>query len=323
MTQQIITIIGGTGFLGRYIVKRLAAAGHTIRIISRHPDAALHLKTAGHVGQIVLASGDITNPDTLTGKLDYSHAILNLTGIMFEGGRQNFDALHAHGAEKLAQMAKSLGIKRFIHVSALGVDKAAGSAYARSKVLGEKAVLAAFPDATILRPSVIFGAEDRFFNQFAAMAGLSPVMPLIGGGNTKFQPVYAGDVAKAIESCLMRPETAGKTYELGGPHVFTFRQILEYTMRKTGKHRRFMTISFNMASMMASVAQYLPYPFRFTADQVKLLEYDNVIIPGVSTFSDLGIKPTAIEMVVPEYLARFNKQTAAAAAGEKLKQWAA
>jgi uncharacterized protein YbjT (DUF2867 family) len=323
MTQQIITIIGGTGFLGRYIVKRLAAAGYTIRVISRHPAAALQLKTAGHVGQVVLMGGDVTDPETLAGKLDYSYAVINLAGIMFEGGRQNFTALHAHSAEKLAQMAKAVGAKRFIHVSALGVDKATGSGYAHSKMLGEKAVLAAFPDATILRPGVIFGAEDRFFNQFATMAGFSPFMPLMGGGKTKFQPVYAGDVAKAIESCLMRQETLGKIYELGGPQIYSFRQILGFVMHTIGKRRMFIPLSLGIASLAATFAQYLPYPFRFTSDQMRLLAYDNAVSNSALTFADLGIAPTAMEMVVPEYLARFNKKAAAAASGEKLKTWAA
>ncbi len=318
MSQQVITIVGGSGFLGRYIVKRLAAAGYTIRVISRYPNAASHLKTAGAVGQIVLMGGDLTYPDSLIGKLDYSHAVINLAGILFESGRQNFTDLHAEGAGRLAQMAKSLGIPRFIHISALGADKATESAYARTKLQGEDAVLAAFPEATILRPSIIFGAEDNFFNRFAAMASLSPALPLIGGGQTKFQPIYVGDVAKAIESCLMRPETMGLTYELGGPKIYSFRQLLEYIMHLIGKRRMLVPLSFKLANLKAYFLEFLPRPL-LTRDQVKLLQYDNVVSPGALTLADLGISPIGVEIIVPEYLARFNKKTAARATGERIK----
>ncbi len=310
MSQQVVTIVGGTGFVGRYVVKRLAAAGYTIRVISRHPDAALHLKTAGSVGQIVLEGGDLANPDSLIGKLDYSYAVINLAGILFESGRQRFDRLHAHGTEKLAQMAKAAGAERFVHVSALGVDQAAGSHYARSKMLGEKAVLAAFPEASILRPSVIFGPEDQFFNQFAAMACLAPALPLIGGGHTKFQPVYVGDVAKAVAACLMRPETQGQIYELGGPHIYSFHEILEYILRTIGRKRVLLPIPFPLAMFKAFFLELMPRPL-LTRDQVKLLKHDNVVSPDALTFADLGIAPTAVEIVVPEYLARFSKKAAA------------
>ena len=306
MQQRIVTIVGGTGFLGRYVVRLLAADGYTIRVISRNPATAARLKTAGDVGQIVLMRGNLADPDSLAGKLDYSYAVINLVGIFFESGKQSFTALHAQGAEKLAQMAKEAGAKHFVQVSALGIDQAKGSAYARSKLLGEKAVMAAFPEATVLRPSIIFGPEDNFFNQFAAMACFSPALPLIGGGRTKFQPVYVGDVAKAVESCLMRPETMGEIYELGGPHVYTFKAILEYILRTIGKKRALVPLPFGLAAMKAAVLEILPRP-PLTRDQVKLLQTDNIVSPGAKTFADLGISPTAVEIVVPEYLARFKK----------------
>lgn len=310
MEQKIVTIIGGTGFVGRYVVRSLAKAGYRLRVIARNPDGALHLKTAGTVGQIVLMSGNLSRSESLAGKLDQSYAVVNLVGILFERGRQNFTHLHAQGAERLAQMAKSAGVSRFVHLSALGVDKAIGSQYARSKMLGEKAVAAAFPEATILRPSVIFGAEDNFFNQFAAMASLSPALPLIGGGRTRFQPAYVGDVAAAAEACLTRDDVLGKTYELGGPTVYSFREILEYILRATGHRRALMPLPFGLASLMGAVAELLPRP-PLTRDQVKLLKYDNVVSPGAKTFADLGISPLSVDMVVPEYLARFNRKITA------------
>jgi len=309
MEQRVVTVIGGTGFVGRYVVKLLAMAGYTIRVIARRPDLARALKTSGNVGQIVLMSGNIAEPESLRGKIEDSYAVINLTGLMFESGKQSFFNVHERGAEKLAQMAKAAGVKHFIHMSALGVDKAHNSTYARSKLLGEKAVFAAFPEATILRPSVIFGPEDRFFNQFAAMASLSPALPLLGGGHTKFQPVYVGDVASAIAACITRPNTSGQIYELGGPHIFTFREILEYIMLVTGKQRRLIPIPLSMASLASFGFELLPQP-PLTRDQVELLKYDNVVNAGAKTFGDLGINPTAVDVVVPESLSRFHKKAA-------------
>jgi NADH dehydrogenase len=306
MQQDIITIIGGTGFLGRYVVRQLAKAGYTVRVISRNPNApdAQALKTSGDVGQIVLTGGNLADPQSLTGKIEGSHAVINLVGILYESGSQRFARLHAQGAEKLAQMAKNAGVKRFIHVSSLGVDKAHGSSYANSKMLGEKAVMAACPNATILRPSVVFGAEDNFFNQFAGMASLLPALPLIGGGGTKFQPVYAGDVAQAVEACLANDATAGRIFELGGPKTYTFRELLTYIMQTIHKERALVNVPFSVASALGTVLQHLPNP-KLTRDQVQLLRYDNVVSPDALKLEDLGITPTAIETIVPTYLARF------------------
>ncbi len=313
MKQQVVTIVGGSGFLGRYVVRLLASRGYTIRVISRHPEAALHLKPAGDVGQIVLQAGDLSRPETLDGKLEGSFAVVNLVGILYESGRQSFARLHAKGPETLARMALAAGAQRFIQVSALGVDKARGSHYARTKLLGEKAVAGAFPEATILRPSIMFGPEDNFFNQFARMASLAPALPLIGGGKTRFQPVYVGDVARAMQACLVRPETRGTIYELGGPQVYTFRELLQFMLQTIGKERALIPVPFALASLKAVVAQHLPQPFRFTPDQVKLLKCDNVVTQGMLTFADLGIHPTAMELIVPEYLARFNPKAKMAA----------
>lgn len=310
MEQQVVTIIGGTGFVGRYVVKLLAGAGYTIRVISRNPNAALHLKTAGSVGQIVLMGGNVAEPASLIGKIENSYAVINLAGILFEGGKQSFAHVHAHGAEKVAQMAKSAGVSRFVQMSALGVDKAKTSEYARTKLLGEKAVLTAFPEATILRPSVIFGPEDNFYNQFATMAALSPALPLIGGGITRFQPVYVGDVAAAIKAAITRPDAMGQVYELGGPNVYSFKDILQYVMKLTGHSRKLLPIPLGVASFMGMCGEVLPKP-PLTRDQVRLLKSDNIVSSGTKTLANLGISPTAVEMVVPDYLGRFNPKAAA------------
>jgi uncharacterized protein YbjT (DUF2867 family) len=310
MAPKIVTIIGGTGFVGRYVVRLLAKSGYRLRVIARNPDAALPLKTAGDVGQIVLMSGNLAKPETLAGKLEDSFAVINLVGILFERGRQSFTHLHAQGAEKLAQMARTAGVKRFIHMSSLGVDKTSGSQYARSKMLGEKAIAAAFPQSTILRPSVIFGPEDNFFNQFAQMASLAPLLPLIGGGQTRFQPVYVGDIAAAVEAALVRDDVQGQMYELGGPQVYTLKEIFEYVLTTTGKHRKLLSVPFGIASAMGAMSELLPRP-PLTRDQVKLLKHDNVVSPGAKTFAQLGISPTTIDIVVPDYLARFHRKAAA------------
>lgn len=311
MNRKIITIIGGTGFLGRYVVTRLAKAGYALRVVGRHPTTAEHLKTAGDIGQIVLLPGDLARPESLAPHIEGAYGVINLVGVLFESGRQNFTNLHAQGAEKLALMAKEAGVERFIHISALGIEKAAESNYARTKLLGERAVLAAFPEATILRPSIMFGAEDNFYNQFAVMANFCPVMPVIGGGHTKFQPVYVDDVAAAIETCLEQLDVRGETFELGGPRAYTFREILEFIMQTTGKQRRLLALPFDVSTFMSFMAQYLPAPFRFTRDQVRLLKHDNTVSANAKNFMHLGIAPMAVEVIVPHYLARYSKKIAA------------
>ena len=309
-THKIITIIGGTGFIGRYVVRQLAKEGYRIRVIARRTDAALHLKTAGDVGQISLVSGNLAKPESLAGKLIGSYAVINLVGVLYERGGQKFSALQAQGAEHLAKMAAAAGAERFIQMSALGADKASGSEYARTKLIGEKNVLAAFPSATILRPSVVFGAEDNFFNQFARMASLSPFLPLIGGGKSKFQPVYVGDIAEAISAILTRDDTKGQTYELGGPTVYSFKEILDYIKKITQKTPSYFPLPYAAASMMGFAGEFLPRP-PLTRDQVKLLKYDNVTGANAQGLAQLGITPTAVETIVPGYLARYHKQAAA------------
>lgn len=310
MEQRVITILGGTGFIGRYVVQQLARAGYRLRVISRNPNADSELYTSGNVGQITLISGDITKPESYKSVLAGSYAVINLVGILFESGKQNFTAIHSLGAEKLAIAAKAAGVSRFIHISALGVNNERGSSYARSKMLGERAVLSAFPEATILRPSVIFGAEDNFFNKFARMARISPALPLIGGGKTLFQPVYVGDVARAIEICLAQDESKGQIYELGGARSYSFKQILEYILAQIGKKRLLVSVPFGVAFPFAKLLELCPNPM-LTCDQVKSLKYNNILGQSANGLSLLGIKPTPIEVCVPEYLSIYRKKEAA------------
>ena len=307
MSGSIVTVVGGSGFIGRYVVKELAQAGYTVRVLCRHPESGKIVKPAGSVGQIVVEYANITKPETLEGKLNNSFAVVNLVGVLYEKGRQNFSQIHAQGAERLAKLAKQAGAKRFVQISALGIDKPSNSKYAHTKDTGEKAVRAAFPDATILRPSVVFGPEDNFFNQFAAMACISPVLPLIGGGKTKFQPVYVADVARAVAKAVRAEGCKGKTYELGGPEEMNFRQILEYIMRQINRPRMLANIPFPLASMKGFFFELIPFirpPL--TRDQVRSLKQNNVLSGEMPGFAELGIKPKSIEAVVPTYLKRYK-----------------
>lgn len=302
-----IAIVGGTGFLGRHIVKHLADAGYTLRVIARHAPEAVHLKPLGVPGQITLIPADITQPKTLSAALHGVDIVINLVGILFERGRQQFSAIHAQGAESLAKIARQQGVTQFISVSAIGVDKSVNAKYARTKATGEKAIRGAFPEATILRPSILFGPEDNFFNQFARLGAISPALPLIGGGHTKFQPVFAGDVARAVLAVIRRPDTAGKTYELGGPEVMTFRDVLETIARITGNTPCLIPLPFDLAMAGALLTEWIPTP-PLTRDQVRLLKSDNVVTPGALGFADLGIQPTHPDLVLPSYLERFARR---------------
>ncbi len=306
MADRIVTVVGGTGFLGRYVIRELAERGYIIRVLARDVEAHTEIKTFGDVGQIVIESADLSRPETLEGKLANSYAVVNLVGVLFERRKQNFALLHAQGPEKLAQMATACGAARFVQVSSLGVEKAITSKYARTKLLGEKAAVAAFPDTTIIRPGVMFGPEDDFFNKFAWMATFSPILPLIGGGHTLFQPVYVADVARAIAQAVDDPATIGKIYELGGPETLSFKDILSFILEATGRHAMLMNLPFALASMKAFFWEFLPTPI-LTRDQIRLLHYDNVVGNDALTFADLGIRPTGIDTVVPSYLQRFKK----------------
>lgn len=303
-----ITIFGGSGFIGRHAVRRLASEGAIIRVPTRDPEKALVLKPAGNVGQVVPIACTIRSDASIAATIGNSDAVINLIGILFERGKNTFEAIHVETAARIARLAKEQGATQFIHMSTLGADAGSLSSYARSKMAGEQAVRTFFPEAAILRPSIVFGPEDNFFNLFATLARFFPFLPLIGGGKTKFQPVYVGDVAKAMVAILKRPDVQGQVFELGGPQIYTFRELLEKMMQETGRHRRFFNMSWKFAKMHAAMHEMLPLPRPLiTRDQVDLLRTDNVIRNSqAKTFRDLSITPTALEVILPTYLDRFR-----------------
>ena len=305
--STLVTIFGGSGFLGRYTVRALAKKGYRIRVAVRRPNLANYLLPMGHVGQIQLVKANIGDPAAVSSALRGASAAINLVGLLRETGRQRFAAVHTDAAERIAQTARAAGVRHLVHVSTVGIEQNKASSYARSKLEGERRVRAAFSEATILRASIVFGPEDNFFNRFAALARISPILPLIGGGKTRFQPVYVGDVASAISKCAEDPASQGKIYELGGPTIYTFRQLLELTLRETGRRRWLVSIPFPLAAAQAAILQLLPNPL-LTVDQVRLLRTDNVVAPGAATLGDLGIDPESVEAVLPSYLWRFRSE---------------
>lgn len=307
MTQnnKIATVFGGSGFVGGYIAAALAKAGYRVQIISRTPERGNWVKTAAAAGEVVIRQGNIRDAKSPRAVLKGSDIVINAVGILYPSGKQTFKVIHTEAAENIAKAAQVEGVSQLIHISALGVDKATTSAYARSKLDGEKAVMAAFPNATILRPSVVFGAEDKFLNLFARMAQLSPALPLIGGGKTKFQPVYVGDITEAVLAALTKPESKGKTYQLGGTRIYTFKEILQFILATIDKKRCLIPIPFPIAKLQGFAMQQLPMPM-LTLDQVKLLQYDNVVEQGALGFKQLGIIPRGLEQIAPAYLARYR-----------------
>ncbi len=306
MARGLITVFGGSGFLGRHLVRRLAKQGWIVRVAVRRPSTATFLKPMGDVGQITPIRAPIQDAEAVRAAISGARAVVNLVGILYEKGDRNFAAVHTRGAQEIAAAAAEAGAERLVHVSALGADVHGEADYARSKGLGEAAVKTAFPTATILRPSVIFGPEDGFFNRFAAMACVSPVLPLIGGGMTKFQPVYVGDVADAVATCLIDPASQGKTYELGGPRIYTFKEILTLLLAQIGRRRLLVPWPFALADLQAAFLEKLPVP-PLTRDQVKLLRRDNIVSKGALTLADLNIAPSAPESILPTYLDRYRK----------------
>lgn len=306
--QRLVTVFGGSGFVGRHVVSLLAQQGWQVRVAVRRPDNALFLKPAGGwVGQVTPVAANIRDQASVERALAGADAAVNLVAILHESGKQRFQALQAEGAGRIAETARRLGLRHLVHVSAIGADAASDSAYARTKAEGEQAVLRAFPQAVILRPSIIFGPEDGFFNRFGSMAMISPILPLIGGGKTRFQPVYVGDVAAAAARALGLPEAQGQTYELAGARVYTFRQLMEILLNEIGRKRILLPIPFPVASLMGAVMQCLPAP-QLTLDQVRLLKRDNVAAPGALGLADLGIAPNALEAILPTYLDKFRKR---------------
>ena len=317
--SRLVTIFGGSGFLGRHVVRALARDGWRIRVAVRHPNKSFFLKPAGTVGQIAAVKCDTADKDQVAAAVLGADAVVNLTGILFARG-QSFEEVHCDGARHIAESAALAGVATLVHVSAIGANADSRSHYAESKAKGETLVRAAFPGATILRPSIVFGPEDDFFNRFAGLARLSPILPLIGGGKTRFQPVFVGDVANAIAVCLVNENMRGKTYELGGPMIYSFRQLMEIVCRETGRKRWLMPLPFGLAMLKSFFLQLAPRPL-LTPDQVRLLKADNVVSPTALTLADLGITPNSVEAEVPAYLWRFRSkgEYAEIASGSKFR----
>jgi NADH dehydrogenase len=303
-TRNVATVFGGSGFIGRYVVKRLALAGHVVRVAVRDTEAALFLKPMGSVGQVVLLHTPVTDRAAVVRATEGATLVVNLVGILAERRHGDFQRVHGDAAGTIAAAAAAAGVRRLVHVSAIGADPAAASLYARSKGEGERAVRAACPAATILRPSVVFGAEDRFFNRFGTMAQLLPFMPVIAGA-TKFQPVFVADLADAVMAALIRREAAGQTYELGGPRVWSFRELLEFILQATHRRRRLIEIPPALAQLQAALLELVPGK-PLTRDQLLLLQHDNVVTPGAAGLAELGITPTPVELVEPALLRRFQ-----------------
>jgi NADH dehydrogenase len=311
-TDKLATVFGGSGFVGRQIVWSLARRDYRVRAAVRRPDLAGYLQPMGVVGQIHAVQANLRFADSIVRAVDGAEAVINSVGILAPVGAQTFEAVHVEGARRVAKAAREAGAQRFIHVSAIGADQHSSSHYAVTKAEGEAAVLAEFPSAIILRPSIVFGPEDQFFNRFAALARISPVLPLVGGGRTKFQPVFAGDVGEAAANVVTGDGKPGTVYELGGPQVLTFRDILEATLRYTGRRRLLLPVPFWLMRLQALLTWPLPNSVRpITVDQLRLLKLDNVVSDSAKreerTIAALGVRrPASIEAIVPEYLERFN-----------------
>jgi NADH dehydrogenase len=305
----LITIYGGSGFIGRHVVRAIAKTGARMRVAVRRPELALHLQPLGGVGQINAVQANVRFPDSLLAAADGADAVINLVGILFPTGKQTFKAVQDEGARHVAEAARAAGAHAFVHVSAIGADPDSPSAYARSKALGEEAVNDLYPEAVILRPSVVFGPEDDFFNRFAKLARIAPALPLIGGGKTRFQPVFAGDVAKAVIAGLTGKVKAGAPYELGGPEVLTLKEVMQRVLAYTMRKRLLVPVPFWLAKLKGAFLQLLPNPM-LTVDQVRLLRADTVVseaaIKAGRTLEGLGIEPVAVAAVVPGYLEQFR-----------------
>ena len=300
----LITVFGGTGFVGRHTVRALARAGYRIRVAARYPHQGFFLASMGQVGQIVTVKCNVDDPDQVASAVTGASAVINLTGINYERGGQSFEAVHIQGARTIAQAAKTAGAKTLVHVSAIGADRNADSAYSASKGEGEQAVRKEYASAAILRPSLVFGPEDDFFNRFAALSRVLPALPLIGGGTTRFQPVFVGDLADAAIRCLEDHTTHGRTFQIGGPVVYTFRELMEIVKRETARNPLLVPVPFFLASVQAMVLQFAPKPM-LTPEQVTRLRIDNVVT-GTDTLASLGISPTSVEAEVPSYLWRYR-----------------
>jgi NADH dehydrogenase len=321
MKGKLVTVFGGSGFIGRHLVQRLAAAGSRVRVAIRHPGDAAYLQPVGDVGQIAPVRASITHEASVRAAVAGADAAVNLVGILYEKRRWSFDAVHVDGAACVAREARDAGVTTLVHMSALGADAGSHSRYAVSKAAGEAAVREAFPNAIILRPSVVFGPQDGFFNLFASLARFTPILPVFGcprpkftdgrldiygDGGVKFQPVYVGDVAAAIMKGLSDRSCAGQTYELGGPAVYSFKEIMEMILQQIGRKRLLLPVPYFLASLQAGLLQLMPKPL-LTVDQVELLKTDNVVSGSLPGLADLGIAATGAEAIIPTYLERYRR----------------
>lgn len=315
MTGKLAVVFGGSGFIGRNVVRELARRGWRVRVGVRRPHQSQFLRPMGAVGQIQLKQVNIRHRPSIAEALKGVDAVVNLVGVLYQDGANGFAAVQSAGAASIAQMAAEAGIENLVHVSAIGADADSDSLYARTKGEGEKAVMDAVPAATILRPSIVFGLEDKFFNRFAAMATSTPFtpLPLIGGGKTRFQPVYVDDVADAVCAALERADAKGRIFELGGPGIYTFRELMEMMLREIGRQRILAPLPAPMASLIGFFGQLAgKLPFvepPLTQDQVKLARIDNVVNTdgSVGTLADLGVEPQTLESILPTYMEPFRK----------------
>jgi NADH dehydrogenase len=310
LNGKLVTVFGGSGFIGRHVVRALARRGYRVRVAVRRPDLAEYVQPLGAVGQIMPIQANLRHRWSVDRAVQGADAVVNLVGILAEGGQQTFDAVQAFGARAVAEATRAAGITNLVHVSAIGADAASASVYARTKAMGEAAIRETVPEAVILRPSIVFGPEDDFFNRFAALARMSPALPLIGGGETKFQPVFVGDVAEVVARAVDGELARGSVYELGGPEVATFRQCMELMLKVVRRKRLLVPLPFGLATLKARVLQMLPGKL-LTVDQVELLKSDNVVSEEARaegrTLEALGISPRTMAAILPSYLERFRE----------------
>ncbi|GJL97930.1 MAG: 3-beta-hydroxy-Delta(5)-steroid dehydrogenase [Hyphobacterium sp.] len=310
LREEMITVFGGSGFIGRYVVRALVKKGYRVRVATRRPHLALDLKVTGVVGQVDLMQANVRNPASVARAVEGAHGVVNLVGVLFESGKQRFTSLQTKGAQNIAEAAAAAGVQRFVHMSAIGADAESDARYAQTKAAGEAAVLAAMPGAVILRPSIVFGTEDAFFNRFADMARFAPALPLPGGGKMKMQPVYVADVASCVEAAIS-DDAAHGVYELGGPRTYTYKALMEFILTTIARPRFLVPMPMFVMSAMGLVGEMagaIPFVTPFlTRDQVKMLRQDNVVAPGARGISDLGVVPETVEAIVPDYLIRFRR----------------
>ncbi|MEO1330344.1 MAG: complex I NDUFA9 subunit family protein [Pseudomonadota bacterium] len=312
--MPLAVLIGGSGFIGRYAAQAFARADWRVRVAVRRPNEAIDVRTYGAVGQVEPVQANIRDDASIARAVAGADVVVNLVGVLAEIGAQSFDAVQAEGAERVARLAKAAGVPRYVHISAIGADADAASDYARTKAEGEAGVRRHYPDAVILRPSIVFGAEDQFFNRFAGMARVSPFLPVVGAA-TRFQPVYVGDVAQAVLAAATRDDAQGRTFELGGPRAYTFSELMRLMLGAIHRKRILLPLPFWLARIQAWFLDFIPWVTfglmpngLLTGDQVKLLAKDNVVADGAPGLGDLGVEPTTVEAVIPSYLWRFRPQ---------------